>query len=695
MRRFYTAIVRHRKAVLCLFAVLAVICALCKQMVSVNYDMNDYLPEDTASTVSLDVMEEEFSGGIPNARVMIHNVSVPEALEYKQKLSEVDGVTDVMWLDDAADVAQPLETLDADTVDTYYKDNTALFTVTMEEHKRVAAVDDIRARIGDDNAMSGTAVSTAVATTSTVSEISKIAAFAVLLVLLILLLTTTSYIEPLVVLIGLGIAIIINAGSNLLFGEISFVTNAAGNILQLAVSLDYSVFLLHRFTECREKAENVEEAMVDALCKSTTSILSSGATTVIGFLALCLMQFRIGPDLGLALAKGIAISLITVFTFSPALILSVYRWIDKTEHRSFMPDFHGFGRFVYRVMLPLVCAFVLIVVPANLASSRNDFYYGSSHIFGPETQLGADTKEMEDIFGKQDTYVVLVPKDSTATQVKLSNELQQLPQVSSMISYVDAAGAEIPTEYLDEDTLSQLISEHYSRLVLTIDADYEGEETFELVQQIRDITNSYYPDSYYLAGEGVSTYDLMTTVTQDMNKVNLVAIAAVFLVLALTMGSVILPVILVICIETAIWINLAIPYFMGSPLFYIAYLIISSIQLGATVDYAILLTDRYQECRRKYDKKTSIVETISAVTVSILTSGITLVIVGFLLGFISTHGLLSQLGILLGRGSLCSIFSVLFVLPGLLYLFDGVIDRKNKRSKLYRRQEQPDEPATN
>lgn len=355
MRRFYTAIVRHRKTVLTLFAVLAVICALCKQMVSVNYDMNNYLPEDTASTVSLDVMEEEFSGGIPNARVMIHNVSVPEALEYKQKLSEVDGVTDVMWLDDAADVAQPLETLDADAVDTYYKDNTALFTVTMEEHKRVAAVDDIRARIGDDNAMSGTAVSTAVATTSTVSEISKIAAFAVLLVLLILLLITTSYIEPLVVLIGLGIAIIINAGSNLLFGEISFVTNAAGNILQLAVSLDYSVFLLHRFTKCREKAENVEEAMVDALCKSTTSILSSGATTVIGFLALCLMQFRIGPDLGLALAKGIAISLITVFTFSPALILSVYRWIDKTRHRSFMPDFHGFGRFVLRVMLPLVC----------------------------------------------------------------------------------------------------------------------------------------------------------------------------------------------------------------------------------------------------------------------------------------------------------------------------------------------------
>ena len=415
MRRFYTAIVRHRKTVLTLFAVLAVICGLCQRMVSVNYDMNDYLPEDTASTVSLDVMEEEFSGGIPNARVMIHDVSIPEALEYKQKLSEVDGVTDVMWLDDAADVAQPLETLDTDTVEAYYKDNTALFTVTIEEHKRVDAVDDIRELIGDDNAMSGTAVSTAVATTSTVSEISKIAVFAVLLVLLILLLTTTSWMEPFVVLVGLGVAIIINSGSNLIFGEISFVTNAAGSILQLAVSLDYSVFLLHRFTECREKAENVEEAMVDALCKSTTSILSSGATTVIGFLALCLMQFRIGPDLGLALAKGIAISLITVFTFSPALILSVYRWIDKTEHRSFMPDFHGFGRFVYRVMLPLVCAFVLIVVPANLASSHNDFYYGSSHIFGSETQLGADTQEMEDTFGRQDTYVVLVPKDSTAT----------------------------------------------------------------------------------------------------------------------------------------------------------------------------------------------------------------------------------------------------------------------------------------
>ena len=262
-------------------------------------------------------------------------------------------MTDVTWLDDAVSVTVPLETADADTVETYYKDGNALFSVTIAEDKRIEAVDAIREIVGEDNAMTDSAVTTAVATTGTVKEISLIAAIAVAFVLFVLLLTTDSFAEPFLVLGGLGIAIVINAGSNLLFGEISFVTNAAGNILQLAVSLDYSVFLLHRFAECRKTTPDVKEAMVQALTASTSSILSSGLTTVIGFLALCLMQFGIGPDLGLALAKGVAISLITVFVFMPALILSTYKWIDKTAHRSFMPSFAGFGRFVRRVMLPM------------------------------------------------------------------------------------------------------------------------------------------------------------------------------------------------------------------------------------------------------------------------------------------------------------------------------------------------------
>lgn len=675
MKNFYNQVIKHRKKILILFLALFVICAICQNMVSVNYDMNSYLPEDSSSTIALDVMETEFDGGIPNARVMIYDVSLSEALDYKDSLEQIDGVSSVTWLDDAINIRQPLEMQDQEVIESYYKDNNALFTVTIAEEKNLSAVADIRALIGDANAMTGSAISTAISTTSTISEVKMIAIIAVLFVLFILLLTTTSWVEPFIVLGGLGVAIVINAGSNLIFGEISFVTNAAGNILQLAVSLDYSVFLIHRFEECRI-GHSPEDAMCEALCKSTSSILSSGLTTVIGFLALALMRFRIGPDLGLALAKGVAISLITVFIFMPGLILTTYKWMDKTKHRSFMPSFRGFGKAIRKIMIPFVCVFVIMIVPSYLASINNSYYYGSSHIFGKGTQLGDDTAAIQDAFGKNDSYVLLVPKGDTATETELSNELKNLPQVSSIISYVELAGAEIPYEYLDENTLSQLESENYSRMVLSVKVDYEGEETFQLIEQLRDIAQKYYPDTYYLAGEGVSTYDLMNTVTADMVKVNLIAIGAVFVVLLLMLKSISLPIILVLTIETAIWINLTFPYYMDSPLFYIAYLIISSIQLGATVDYAILFTDRYRENRLELSPKESIIETVSNVTVSILTSGITLTVVGFLLGIISTHGLLSQLGYLLGRGTVCSLLSVFFVLPGFLYLTDRIRIRK-------------------
>lgn len=602
MTKFYKRIVDHQNLIIAVFLILFAVCAACQSLVSVNYDMNDYLPPESPSTVALDLMDQEYDGGIPNARVMVQDVTIPQALAYKEQLLAVDGVTDVTWLDDVASVTVPLETLDTDTLESYYKDGNALFSVTIAKEKRITAVDAIRQIIGDDNAMTGSAVSTAVATTSTVSEISTIAMIGVAFVLFVLLLTTTSFAEPFLVMAGLGVAIVINAGSNLMFGEISFVTNAAGNILQLAVSLDYSVFLLHRFAECRQTTTAPKEAMVEALTMSTTSILSSGLTTVIGFLALCLMQFLIGPDLGLALAKGVALSLITVFTFMPALILKTYKFIDKTQHRSFMPSFKGFGRFVSRVMLPIALVFTILIVPSYLASNANSFYYGASHIFGSTTQLGADTEKIEDAFGQQDTYVLMIPKDSTATQTELSQALQDIPQVKSILSYVDTVGATIPEQYLDSGTLSKLNSDSYTRMVLTVDTAYEGDDTFSLVESIRNTAEEYYPGTWYLAGEGVSTYDLMDTVTADMVKVNLVAIGAVFVVLLFTMKSLIAPIIPVLSIETAIWINLSIPYFSDQTIFYIAYLIISSIQLGATVDYAILFTDRYKKMRRPTKK---------------------------------------------------------------------------------------------
>lgn len=676
METFYRGIVRHRKWIIALFSISFLACLFLQNFVSVNYDMNDYLPANAKSTVALDVMQEEFDGGIPNARVMITDVTIPQALEYKERMKNVEGVTEVTWLDDSVDITTPLAVLDSGVVENYYKENAALFSVTIDDDYRISAVEAIREIIGENNAMTGSAVSTAVATTNTVSEIQKIAVIAVLFVLFVLILTTTSWVEPMIVLVGLGVAIIINNGSNLIFGEISFVTNAAGSVLQLAVSLDYSVFLIHRFEECRRETSDVNTAMVTALCKSTSSILSSGLTTVIGFLALILMQFKIGPDLGLALAKGVAISLITVFVFMPAFILTTYKWLDKTKHKSFMPSFKGVGKVVCRLAIPMVCIFAILIVPSYLASNANSYHYGSSQIYGEGTVYGRDKDAVEEIFGKNDTYVLLVPIESTATETKLSDELHLLPQVTDIISYVDTVGTEIPKEYLDEDTLALLQSENYRRFVISVDADYEGTETFELVEEIQKIAEKYYPNKTHLAGEGVSTYDLMDTITADMTKVNLLAIGAVFVVLLFSMKSISVPLTLVLCIETAIWLNLSVPYFTDSPVYYIAYLIISSVQLGATVDYAILMTDRYKENRVNLSKHDAAVQTLSDVMVSILTSGSVLAVVGMLLGLISTNKLLAQLGIFIGRGAVFSLGIVLFVLPGLLRMLDKLIIKK-------------------
>lgn len=681
--RFFSAVVKYRKPIIAVFILLSIISVFLKPMINVNYDLSDYLPAESQSTVSLDVMEDEFDGEIPNARVMIKNVTLPEALAYKAKLEAIDGVTEVTWLDDTGSVETPLETQDPDFVENYYKDRNALFSVTVSEEKQLTAVNDMRELIGEDNAMTGSAVSTAIATESTVSEIRIITIFAVLCVLVILIVTTKSWLEPLLIFIGLGVAILINSGSNLIFGEISFVTNAAGGILQLAISLDFSVFLLHRYYECKGLYDSAEEDMKAALSQAGTAVFSSAVTVMIGFLALSVMRFRIGPDLGLALAKGICISLITVFIFTPGLLVETEKYTIKWQHRPFLPSFKKLGQKVTRRMIPLACLMLILPIPCFIASNSNDYYYGTSHIFGEGTEAGDDAAAIEEVFGKNDNYVLMVPKGSPATEYDLSQEIQRLPEVVSVTSYVDTVNETIPMEYLDSDTLSLLESEHYSRMVITLDTAYEGDQTFALVENIRDIAQSYYPDTYRLAGEGVSTYDLMKTISTDRVKVELIAIGAVLIVLFFALRSVTLPIILVLVIETSIWLNLAIPHFTGSTVFYISYLIISTIQLGISVDYAILFTDRYKEYRRTEPKKQAITDTVATTFVPIATSGLAITFVGTIMGIVSTHGILSQLGFFLGRGTFCSLIAVLFILPGMLCIFDKLIEKTTKNTHFY------------
>lgn len=670
--------IKHPKTISIIYAVLIVISIISYPKIEVNYNINDYLPKNSDSTVSLDKMKEEYDELIPNLRVMLEDVTINETLDMIKKIEDVPGVQNVVWLDDFESVMKPMAFMDADNLDNYYKNNNALMNITVQEDSIISATEEIRKIIGDDNKMTGSAVNTAIATTNSVSEIRVVTIVGVLFTILILILTTESWIEPVIILIGLLVSIVINAGTNLIFGEISFVTNAAGNILLLAVSLDYTVFVLHRYKEEKKNYDDHIMAMEKALEVSFSSILSSALTTIIGFLALIFMQFRIGPDLGLALAKGVFISLVTEFTLMPIVILKMDNLIEKTEHKKFVPSFKKFGEFVLKHKNANLVIFFIIMIPCFLASKNNAYYFGNSHIYGVDTKLGRDTVAIENEFGKSDTYVLLLPKGDLEKERKLSSDLKNIDEVSNIISYVDTVGETIPENFIDGDSLKKLNSKNYTRMIVSVNADYEGEDTIKLIEKVKETANRYYSDDYYLAGEGISTYDLKNTVMADMNVVNIIAIVAVFLVLLLSKKSLLIPVILVSAIETAIFINMSVPYFRSTTIFYIAYLIISSIQLGATVDYAILLTERYCEMRETLDRRDSIKTTLEKVSVSILTSALTMIIVGFLLGKFSTHGLISQLGYLLSVGTTASVIIVLFVLPGLLYMFDGLIQKTTK-----------------
>lgn len=682
-RRFFAWVVSHRKSLMVIFLIVAFACLPLKQLVGVDYDMNDYLPADAGSTVALDTMNKEFDGDVPNARVMVKDVDVSDAMKYKEDIAAVDGVSSVTWLDDAVNLSVPLEMADKDTVDTYYKNGNALFSVSVQDDKRLDACDAIRGIVGNDGCMAGAAVSSAVATKTTVSEIGIITACSLAFILLVLILTTSSWVEPFIVLAGLGVSVFINSGTNLMFGTISFVTNAAGTILQVAIALDFCVFLLHRYAECRGTGASPEEDMVEALCKCSTAIFSSACTVIIGFLALTVMRFQIGPDLGFALAKGIFISLVTVFLFMPGLFVSCDKAIAKTSHRPFVPPMNKFATVVRKLCLPLAAVFLLLPVPAYLASTSSDisYLYGSSHIFDESTKLGADAAEITKAFGESDTYVLMVPKGDVSQEEALSAKLKALPEVSSVVSYVDTASSAVPSGMVGQNDLSKLEGESHSRMVVSVKAPYEGAKTFGLVGEIRSIAESYYPGQYLLAGEGVSTTDLMQITLEDKDRVDAIAVLAVLFVLLIAMKSLSLPVILVFVIETSIWLNFAIPYFTGQSEFYIAYLIVSTIQLGVTVDYAILLTDRYKEARRDRGKDRALRAAVSSCVVPVCTSGIVLTVVGFLLSIVSSHGVLAQLGHFLGMGVLMSLLAVLFVLPGFLYALDSFIAKTTWRSR--------------
>lgn len=665
-------ITRHKKLVIAIFLVATVISAVLILGVSVNYDLTDYLPEDSESTIALDLMYEELGSGVPNTRVMVRNLTLTGAVEMKEKIAQAPGVTGVMWLDDTQDMSTPIELMDSATVEQYWHDGTALYQVTIEEGRESEAVAALYEMLGSDVAISGNSANTASMQNLVVSEVVGAASILIPIIIIILLLTTTSWISPVLFLLTIGVAVLINMGTNVVFGEISFVTQSVSPILQLAVSLDYAIFLLNSFGRHRQEVDSSETAMRLAIKESFSSIAASAATTLFGFMALMFMRFGIGSDLGLNLMKGIVLSYVSVMVFLPALALASVKLLDKTSHRPIIHTGKRLGRALVKVRIPALILVLIAVIPCYLAQTRADFLYGNGT---PDTRTdyGRDTVAINEEFGESNALVLLVPRGDPGAEAKMAEELAGIDHVTSVLSYAGTVGA-VPEGFLDESIVSQFYSDGYARIIMYTDTSEEGDEAFAVVEQVRATADKYYSESW-LCGQSANLYDMRDVVTADSTLVNWIAIGFIFLTLLVTFKSATLPFILLFVIEAAIWINLSVPYFADQPLVYIGYLVINTVQLGATIDYAILMTNGYTANRRTMGKREAVVATLNTNFESVLTSGVILTAAGLCLGFVSSLQVVAELGILLARGTVLSMAMVVLALPALLMLFDPLTAR--------------------
>ncbi|WP_176483765.1 efflux RND transporter permease subunit [Bacillus sp. FJAT-45066] len=663
--------------------IVAVMAAVAQFFVTINYNMVDYLPDDVQSTQALEVMEAEFTAAVPNTRVMINDVTIQEALLFKEKLAAIDGVSDVIWLDDVMDVKTPLEMADKDMVEAYYQDKKALFSLDIRSGDEVVITDAIYELIGEENAMAGEALDTATSQKMAGNESLYAAALLVPIIIFILVISTTSWVEPIFFLTAIGVSVLINLGTNIFIGEISFVTQSVAPILQLAVSLDYAIFLLHSFAYYRERVEDPEQAMKLAMKKSFPAITASAATTFFGFTALMLMKFEIGSDLGLNLVKGILLSFISVMVFLPALTLCFYKWMDKTQHKNFIPSFKGIGDKVVKMKIPSLIIVFAILVPSFLAQSNTSFTYGLGEL--PEnTRAGSDLVVIEEVFGESTPIVLLVPKGDLVKETELVNELKEVEYVTSVISYVNMIGPVIPPEYLDESITADFFSENYSRIILYTSAGKEGDVPFSLVETVQEKASFYYGDEAFTLGESVTLFDIKNTVKRDNTLVNIMTIVTIAIVLLFTFKSVSIPVVLLITIQSAVWINLSVPYFTDTSLVFVGYLIISTVQLAATVDYAILLTEAYKEHRKEMPALKAIKHTLDEKTFSISISAAILSSVGFILWITSSNPIVGSIGLLLGRGALLAFVMVLCFLPAMLLVFDKFINKTTYKANFYK-----------
>lgn len=694
MQKFGRGVVKLRVPILIVSVLLLIPSIFGFLSTRINYDILSYLPSDIETMKGQDIMLDEFGkGGF--SLVMLDGMEDKDVEKVKEKIEKVDHVCDVLWYDTLADVSLPKEVLPDDIYDFFNTDNSTMMAVFFDEATSadgsLEAVKEIRSIAGEQCFVSGMSSVVEDIKDLTMQEAPMYVVIAVILTSIILALTMDSFLIPLFFMLSVGMAIVYNMGTNFIQGEISFITEALAAVLQLAVTIDYSIFLWHSYKEEKEKhpGDN-KEAMAVAIGKTITSVVSSSITTVAGFLALCFMSYELGMDMGIVMAKGVVIGVICCITVLPSMILVFDKALEKTMHKDLVPSLEKPSKFIIKHHAAFIVLFIVVLIPAVYGQINTNVYYNLTDTLPKDLNSVIANTKLDEEYNMATTHMLLVDADMQPKEVNsMLDEMGKVDGVSFSMSLDTLIGPSIPREIVPDSVTKILKSDKWQLMLIGSEYKVASDEENAQIDELSKILKSYDKDGM-LIGEAAATKDLIDITDHDFKVVNIVSIAAIFIIILIALRSVSLPIILVAVIEFAITVNMGVPCFTNTTIPFIASVVIGTIQLGATVDYAILMTTRYKTERNAgKDKHEAVTIALSTSMKSIMVSALGFFASTFGVGVYSSVDMISQLCTLMSRGAIISMITVICILPSMLMLFDKVIinttmGMKKKENKLYK-----------
>lgn len=671
-------IAKHRVLMLLIGFLLVIPSVIGIANTRVNYDLLSYLPEHLETVKGQDIMVDEYGMGA-FSMVVVENMEMKDIQALEDKFSEVPHVKDVLWYDDVADISLPVEMIPKDLREAFFKGNATmmlvLFDDTTSSDNSMEAVEEMR-KIADEQCfISGMTGVVADIKNLALKELPIYVVIAALLSLLVLELTSGSFVVPVLFLISIGLAILYNLGSNIFLGETSYITKALTAVLQLGVTMDYSIFLLNSYEENKRRFPGEKErAMGHAIANTFKSVAGSSVTTIAGFIALCVMTFALGRDLGIVMAKGVLIGVICCVTILPSLVLVFDKAIEKTQHRHLLNNMDRPSTFITKHYKAWILIFLVLLFPAIYGNNHTEIYYNIAESLPDTLDSNVANATLKEDFDMSNIHMVLMDKNmDSLDKQKMFDQIDQVEGVKWTISKNSLIGPSVPDSMIPSDIKSMLQSDDYEIAFICSEYESATDQVNEQIAQIDQIVKLY-DTTGMVIGEAPLMKDLQDVTDTDLIRVNALSIIAIFIIIMFVFKSISLPIILVAVIEFAIMVNMAIPYYQGTSLPFVASIVIGSIQLGATVDYAILMTTRYQKERQRGKDKMEAISIAHKISMpSIISSGLSFFAATFGVACYSQVEMIGSICTLLARGAIISMIVVILVLPAMFMIFDKVI----------------------